>query len=89
VIELKVDHDALLARIQKRADETLAGGAAVRADDNPEAFKIRLDAYHAQTAPVSAYYAANGSLNAVDGMATVDAVSEAIDQALDCANRPS
>jgi adenylate kinase len=89
VIELKVDHDALLARIQKRADETLAGGAAVRADDNPEAFKIRLDAYHAQTAPVSAYYAANGTLSAVDGMAPVEAVSEAIDQALDCANRPS
>jgi adenylate kinase len=89
VIELKVDHDALLARIQKRADETLAGGAAVRADDNPEAFKIRLDAYHAQTAPVSAYYAANGTLSAVDGMAPVEAVSEAIDQALDCANRHS
>lgn len=87
VIELKVDDEALLARIQKRVDETLAGGAAVRADDNPEAFKIRLDAYHAQTAPVSAYYAAKGTLNAVDGMAPVDAVSEAIDRALDRAKR--
>jgi adenylate kinase len=87
VIELKVEDEALLARIQKRADETLAGGAAVRADDNPEAFKIRLDAYHAQTAPVSAYYAAKGALNAVDGMTPVDAVSEAIDRALDRAKR--
>ncbi|SFK29141.1 adenylate kinase [Methylocapsa palsarum] len=89
VIELKVDHEALLARIQKRADETLAGGAAVRADDNPEAFKIRLDAYHAQTAPVSAYYAAKGELYEVDGMAPVDAVSEAINTALDRAKRSS
>jgi adenylate kinase len=88
VIELKVNDEALLARIQKRADETLAGGAAVRADDNPEAFKIRLSAYHAQTAPVSAYYEAKGTLNAVDGMAPVESVSKAIDLALDRAKRP-
>ena len=55
VIELKVDEAALLARIEKRAQETLARGEAVRADDNPEAFKKRLDAYHAQTAPVAIF----------------------------------
>lgn len=83
VIELRVDDEALLARIEKRAEETRAGGAAVRADDNPQSFKIRLDAYHAQTAPVSAYYAAKGTLKAVDGMAPMDEVSEAIYGALD------
>jgi adenylate kinase len=82
VIELKVDDKALLARIQNRANETLAGGQSVRADDNPEAFKIRLDAYHAQTAPVSAYYAAQGTLKTVDGMAPVGAVSASIEEAL-------
>ena len=83
VIELKVDEAALLARIAKRANDTLACGGAVRADDTPEAFKIRLDAYHAQTAPVAAFYAKKAVLKTVDGMAPVDAVTEAIDQLLD------
>ena len=43
VIELIVDDEALLARIEKRAQESLAKGEAVRADDNPEAFKKRLE----------------------------------------------
>jgi adenylate kinase len=83
VIELKVDEAALLARIERRVKETIAGGAAVRADDNPEAFKTRLDAYHAQTAPVSAYYAEKGALKTIDGMAPIDDVSEAIARAID------
>ncbi|WP_051335416.1 adenylate kinase [Methylocapsa acidiphila] len=82
VIELKVDEEALLARIEQRARETVAGGGSVRADDNAEAFMARLDAYRAQTAPVSAYYAEKGALKTVDGMAPIDAVSAAIDDAL-------
>lgn len=82
VIELKVDETALLARIEKRAKETIACGEAVRADDNPEAFRRRLDAYRAQTAPVSAYYAEKGALKTIDGMAPIDVVSEAIERAL-------
>lgn len=83
VIELKVDNEALLGRIAKRASETLASGGKVRTDDNPEAFKVRLSAYHAQTAPVAAYYAQRGLLKTVDGMAPVDAVTSAIEQRLD------
>jgi adenylate kinase len=82
VIELKVDEAALLARIAKRANDTLACGGTVRADDTPEAFKTRLDAYHAETAPVAAYYAKKAVLKTVDGMAPVDAVTEAIGQLL-------
>jgi adenylate kinase len=87
VIELKVDEAALLARIAKRANDTLASGGAVRADDAPEAFKTRLDAYHAETAPVAAFYAKKALLKTVDGMAPVDAVAEVIDQLLDGAVR--
>jgi adenylate kinase len=83
VIELKVDDEALLGRIAKRASETLASGGKVRTDDNPEAFKVRLSAYHAQTAPVAAYYAQRGLLKTVDGMAPVDAVTSDIEQRLD------
>ncbi len=82
IIELKVDEAALLARIEKRAKETVAAGGTVRADDNPDAFKVRLDAYRAQTAPVSAYYAGKGTLKQVDGMMPIADVSKAIDQAL-------
>lgn len=82
VIELAVDENALLARMEKRVAETRAAGGAIRADDNPESFKTRLDAYRTQTAPVSAYYAARGALTRVDGMASVDQVSAEIDRAL-------
>jgi adenylate kinase len=79
IVELKVDENALLARIDKRAAETLAAGGVVRADDNPEAFKVRLTAYRDQTAPVSAYYASRGVLKTVDGMAPIDQVTAALD----------
>ena len=82
VIELKVDENALLARIERRVVETVANGGAVRADDNAESFKIRLEAYREQTAPVSAYYAALGQLKTVDGMADIRQVSADIDKIL-------
>jgi adenylate kinase len=82
VIELKVDDKALLARIAKRANDTRACGGVVRADDNPDAFKIRLDAYHEQTAPVSDFYAKKAVLKTIDGMASIDAVTKAIEEVL-------
>jgi adenylate kinase len=82
VIELKVDEDALLARIANRARETEARGETVRRDDNPEAFKIRLDAYKRQTAPLSDYYRARNMLEVTDGMASMDQVSASIAEIL-------
>ncbi len=82
VVELVVDERALVSRMEKRVSETRAAGGVVRADDNPESFKTRLEAYGAQTAPVSAHYLAKGALKQVDGMAPIEAVSAAIDAAL-------
>jgi adenylate kinase len=82
VVELKVDEGALLRRIETRIAEMTARGEAIRADDNPEALKKRLDAYRAQTAPLSAYYGKQGSLLEVDGMAPIPAVEKAIDEGL-------
>lgn len=45
-----------------------------RADDNAETVRARLAAYHAQTAPISAFYARKGILKTVDGMAPIDDV---------------
>jgi adenylate kinase len=78
VIELEVDDEALLQRIEKRVAEMQARGEPVRADDNAESLKKRLDAYHAQTAPLSHYYRRKGIHKATDGMATIDEVTEAI-----------
>ena len=75
VIEFKVDEDALVERIVKRAKETEARGEVVRKDDNPDVFRTRLEAYKAQTAPLSAYYAEKGALRTVDGMRPIDEVS--------------
>jgi adenylate kinase len=76
VIEFKVDENALVERIVKRAKETEARGEPVRKDDNPEVFKTRLEAYRAQTAPLSAYYDGRGMLTSIDGMRPVDDVTQ-------------
>jgi adenylate kinase len=82
VIELKVDENALLGRIESRVAGMAAQGQPIRPDDNPESFKKRLDAYHAQTAPLSRYYAGRGVLRTVDGMASIDDVGAAIAEVL-------
>ncbi len=82
VIELVVDENALVDRMRRRVDETLAAGGEVRADDNPESFRTRLETYRAQTAPVSAHYGDRGELKRIDGMAPIDAVTAAINVAV-------
>jgi len=88
VIELKMDEDALLKRIQNRVAEMKARGEAVRADDTPEALHKRLEAYRVQTAPLIAFYSDKGTLRSVDGMAGIAEVAKAIDQLL-AAAQPS
>jgi adenylate kinase len=76
VVRLEVDAQKLMDRVAKRfADEG-------RADDNPDSFKVRLDAYLAQTAPLVPYYEAQGKMRGVDGMTDIESVSRAIADAL-------
>jgi adenylate kinase len=49
-----------------------------REDDKPETVRARLEAYHAQTAPLLPYYRDKGLLIAVDGMAGIDEVTAEI-----------
>jgi adenylate kinase len=77
VIRLKVNDRDLLDRVTKRFVQE------GRADDNPESFKVRLAAYNAQTAPLLPFYSRQGKLVEVDGMASMEAVAQAIDLALD------
>ncbi len=50
-----------------------------RSDDNAETVRARLEAYHRQTAPLLPYYATNGLLRVVDGMAEMGAVASQIE----------
>lgn len=77
VVRLKVDDAALTDRISKRFAEQ------GRPDDNPESFKVRLDAYNRNTAPLLPYYGDKGLLTEVDGMGSIETVAIAIDTALD------
>lgn len=54
-----------------------------RSDDNEEAMRARLVAYHAQTAPLIDYYGSKGILVSVDGGAPFDAVTAEIVAILD------
>jgi adenylate kinase len=89
VIELKVDEAILLQRIEKRAAETVARGEPLRADDNAEALKKRIDAYRRQTAPLIGYYSGRGMLRTIDGMAPIEEVSAALGAVLEASSRPA
>jgi adenylate kinase len=79
VVELKVDENILLSRVENRAREA---GAAARPDDNAEALLKRLAIYREQTAPLVHYYRDRGMLKAVDGMKPVDEVTADIESVL-------
>lgn len=54
-----------------------------RADDNEDALKQRLMEYYKKTSPLIGYYYAKEQLSTVDGLAEMDAVSDAIASVLD------
>ncbi|HEX8472330.1 MAG TPA: adenylate kinase, partial [Brevundimonas sp.] len=54
-----------------------------RPDDNPDSFKVRLEAYNRNTAPLLPYYGDEDLLTEVDGMGSIETVAAAIDAALD------
>jgi adenylate kinase len=56
-----------------------------RADDNEETVRTRLAAYRAQTAPILPYYREKGVLQTVDGMASIDEVTQQIETILEAA----
>jgi adenylate kinase len=75
VIELKVDDEAMVGRMETRVKEN---PGSARADDNPETLRNRLVVYHRNTAPLLAFYRRQGKLRTVDGMAPIPQVAAAI-----------
>lgn len=74
IIELQVDEEELVKRLNNRIAETKARGEPVRGDDNEETLRKRLQVFRDQTAPIIPYYKSKGMLQSVDGMAAIDVV---------------
>ena len=70
VLELGVDEEAIVQRMLKRAE------VEGRADDTEPVIRRRLEVYAEETAPLTAIYRGRGVLVQVDGMGTVDEVTE-------------
>ena len=76
VLELQVDSDEILKRVNKRAKQE------GRADDTYQALKVRLDLYKEYAAVVLPWYRARGSVLLLDGQKPIDAVTDEIRGAL-------
>ena len=82
VLELQVNDDELVNRLNSRVAETKAAGGEVRADDNEETFRKRLGVYNEQTAPLVPFYKERGLVKVIDGMQPIDEVTTQIEAAL-------
>ncbi|HLT67962.1 MAG TPA: adenylate kinase [Microbacterium sp.] len=77
VILLDVPREESIARITERA--TLEG----RSDDTEEAVAHRLSIYESETAPIADTYAERGVLDRIDGVGSLDEITERIFRALE------
>jgi adenylate kinase len=82
VVELRVDENALLQRVENRVAEMTARGEQVRADDTPEVLSKRLASYRALTEPLIRYYSDRSKLLTVDGMMAIEDVTRDIRRVL-------
>ncbi|MEJ2287992.1 MAG: adenylate kinase [Deinococcales bacterium] len=75
-VALEVDDEELVRRLSGRAAEE------GRSDDNEETIRNRMEVYRRQTQPLLDYYRERNKLHRVDGMGSVDEVSERINGVL-------
>ena len=75
VIEIVVNDEVLINRIENRAKES----KNVRSDDNEEVLKNRLNIYHESTEMIKPYYLEQKKLVKIDGMRSIEQVSSDIE----------
>ncbi len=76
VVELSVPRDESIARLSRRAAEQ------GRADDNEESIAKRLSIYESETAPILDVYRERGIVDEIDGVGSLDEITERITAAL-------
>jgi adenylate kinase len=78
MLGLEVDEDELRRRLLNRGRES------GRPDDlNPEIIQKRIDVYNSETAPVKAFYAAQGKYKGIKGTGTVEEIFSELQKAVD------
>ena len=75
VIEIVVNDEVLINRIENRAKES----KNARSDDNEEVLKNRLNIYHESTEMIKPYYLEQKKLVKIDGMRSIEQVSSDIE----------
>lgn len=77
MLSLDVEEDELKVRLLNRAK------TSGRPDDaNPAVIQKRIDVYNAETAPVASHYAAQGKFTGVDGMGSVEEITDRLRMAI-------
>lgn len=78
MVALEVAEDELRSRLKDRA---LVSG---RTDDaDPAIIQNRIDVYNAETAPVKDYYVAQDKFYGIDGVGSIDQITERLTQVID------
>ena len=77
VVVLTVDQDELVSRLLQRAQ------SEGRADDTEDVVRRRQEVYAEQTEPLIGFYRERGIVHEIDGMGSVDEVTQRIFDALD------
>jgi adenylate kinase len=78
MLGLEVEEEELKTRLTQRA---LSSG---RSDDaDPEIIANRIAVYHRETAPVKEFYAAQNKYIAIDGIGSIDSITERLFAAID------
>lgn len=72
VLQLEVPEEMLTERLLNR------GKTSGRADDNAETIRKRLEVYHSQTAPLAAWYTAEGKLHVIKGYGALEEINAAL-----------
>ena len=75
VIEIVVNDEVLINRIENRAKES----KNARSDDNEEVLKKRMNVYHESTEMIKPYYLDQKKLVEIDGMRSIEQVSSDIE----------
>ena len=76
VLFFDVTDEEILGRLEKRRQ------VDGRADDDPDAVKVRLRAYRDQTAPVLAWYEQRGGVITIPAIGSVGAIADRVREAL-------
>jgi adenylate kinase len=78
MLALEVQEEELKERLKKRAE------VSGRADDaDPAVIQNRIQVYNNETAPVKSFYQAQNKFTAIDGIGSIDAITNRLFTAID------